>query len=201
MTCATPEEVAGLLTTNRSDMIMEHAVSSRVNSVKNNGPELREKARDRQPLLMAQVLRREMGLGGAIVTGLGSILGTGAFVAIGVASGLWGDAVLMAIPVAGAVALFNGLSSAFSRRPISRGRRCLRIRVPHPWSILGIHGRLALPPGQDRIGSCRRPRCGGVPRRTVGSPDIGGRGRCCVDSARLGRSQANDHCQFGPRHQ
>jgi basic amino acid/polyamine antiporter, APA family len=72
---------------------------------------------------MAQVLRREMGLGGAIVTGLGSILGTGAFVAIGVASGLWGDAVLMAIPVAGAVAVFNGLSSAFlaGRFPVAGG--------------------------------------------------------------------------------
>ncbi len=72
---------------------------------------------------MAQVLRREMGLGGAIVTGLGSILGTGAFVAIGVASGLWGDAVLMAIPIAGAVAVFNGLSSAFlaGRFPVAGG--------------------------------------------------------------------------------
>ncbi len=72
---------------------------------------------------MTQVLRREMGLGGAIVTGLGSILGTGAFVAIGVASGLWGDAVLVAIPVAGAVAVFNGLSSAFlaGRFPVAGG--------------------------------------------------------------------------------
>jgi putative SOS response-associated peptidase YedK len=39
-----PEEVAGLLQPIDPDMIMEHAVSSRVNSVKNNGPELREKA-------------------------------------------------------------------------------------------------------------------------------------------------------------
>lgn len=72
---------------------------------------------------MNQVLRREMGLGGAIVTGLGSILGTGAFVAIGVASGLWGDAVLLAIPIAGVVAAFNGLSSAFlgARFPVAGG--------------------------------------------------------------------------------
>ena len=72
---------------------------------------------------MHQVLRREMGLGGAIVTGLGSILGTGAFVAIGVASGLWGDAVLVAIPIAGVVAGFNGLSSAFlaARFPVAGG--------------------------------------------------------------------------------
>jgi basic amino acid/polyamine antiporter, APA family len=72
---------------------------------------------------MHQVLRREMGLGGAIVTGLGSILGTGAFVAIGVASGLWGDAVLLAIPIAGVVGAFNGLSSAFlaARFPVAGG--------------------------------------------------------------------------------
>jgi basic amino acid/polyamine antiporter, APA family len=72
---------------------------------------------------MHEVLRREMGLGGAIVTGLGSILGTGAFVVIGVASGLWGDAVLLAIPIAGVVAVFNGLSSAFlaGRFPVAGG--------------------------------------------------------------------------------
>jgi basic amino acid/polyamine antiporter, APA family len=72
---------------------------------------------------MHQALQREMGLGGAIVTGLGSILGTGAFVAIGVASGQWGDAVLVAIPIAGVVALFNGLSSAFltARFPVAGG--------------------------------------------------------------------------------
>jgi basic amino acid/polyamine antiporter, APA family len=72
---------------------------------------------------MHQALRREMGLGGAIVTGLGSILGTGAFVAIGVASGQWGDAVLVAVPIAGVVALFNGLSSAFlaARFPVAGG--------------------------------------------------------------------------------
>ncbi len=72
---------------------------------------------------MHEVLRREMGLGGTIVTGLGSILGTGAFVAIGVASGLWGDAVLLAIPIAGVVAVFNGLSSAYlaGRFPVAGG--------------------------------------------------------------------------------
>ncbi len=72
---------------------------------------------------MHETLDREMGLGGAIVTGLGSILGTGAFVAIGVASGQWGDAVLLAIPIAGLVAVFNGLSSAFlaARFPVAGG--------------------------------------------------------------------------------
>jgi APA family basic amino acid/polyamine antiporter len=64
-----------------------------------------------------------MGLPGAVVTGLGSIMGTGAFVAIGVAAGSWGDAVLVAIPLAGLVALFNGLSSAHlaGRFPVAGG--------------------------------------------------------------------------------
>lgn len=70
-----------------------------------------------------QVLKRELGLGGAIVTGLGSIIGTGAFVAIGIASGMWGDSVIWAIPLAAAVAVFNGLSSAFlaGRFPVAGG--------------------------------------------------------------------------------
>lgn len=68
-------------------------------------------------------LRRELGLAGAIVTGLGSIVGTGAFVAIGLAAGRWGDLVLLAIPVAAVVAIFNGLSSAFlaGRFPVAGG--------------------------------------------------------------------------------
>jgi APA family basic amino acid/polyamine antiporter len=70
-----------------------------------------------------EVLKRELGLGGAIVTGLGSIIGTGAFVAIGIASGMWGDAVIWAIPLAAGVAVFNGLSSAFlaGRFPVAGG--------------------------------------------------------------------------------
>jgi APA family basic amino acid/polyamine antiporter len=70
-----------------------------------------------------QALKRELGLGGAIVTGLGSIIGTGAFVAIGIASGMWGDAVIWAIPGAAAVAVFNGLSSAYlaGRFPVAGG--------------------------------------------------------------------------------
>lgn len=68
-------------------------------------------------------LTRDLGLGGAIVTGLGSIVGTGAFVAIGIASGMWGDFVLWAIPLAAVVAVFNGMSSAFlaGRFPVAGG--------------------------------------------------------------------------------
>lgn len=68
-------------------------------------------------------LKRDLGLGGAIVTGLGSIVGTGAFVAIGIASSRWGDIVLWAIPLAAVVAVFNGMSSAFlaGRFPVAGG--------------------------------------------------------------------------------
>jgi APA family basic amino acid/polyamine antiporter len=76
-----------------------------------------------------------MGLGGAIVTGLGSILGTGAFVAIGVAAGMWGDAVLLAVPLAGAVAVFNGLSSAYlaGRFPVAGGTYEYGYQTLGPW--------------------------------------------------------------------
>lgn len=80
-------------------------------------------------------LRRELGLPGAIVTGLGSILGTGAFVAIGLASEQWGDAVLWAIPLAAVVAVFNGLSSAFlaGTFPVAGGTYEYGYRTIGPW--------------------------------------------------------------------
>lgn len=76
-----------------------------------------------------------MGLGGAVVTGLGSILGTGAFVAVGSAAGIWGDAVLLAVPVAGVVAMFNGLSSAFlaGRFPVAGGTYEYAYETLGPW--------------------------------------------------------------------
>lgn len=82
-----------------------------------------------------QALKRELGLGGAIVTGLGSIVGTGAFVAIGVASSRWADVVLWAIPIAAVVAVFNGLSSAFlaGSFPVAGGTYEYGYRALNPW--------------------------------------------------------------------
>ena len=82
-----------------------------------------------------QELRRELGLGGAVVTGLGSIVGTGAFVAIGIASGMWGDLVIWAIPLAAVVAVFNGMSSAFlaGRFPIAGGTYEYGYQTLNPW--------------------------------------------------------------------
>lgn len=72
---------------------------------------------------MNERLTRVIGLPGAVLTGLGSILGTGAFVSIGLASGMWGDRILLAIPIAAVVAMFSGLSTAFlaGRYPVAGG--------------------------------------------------------------------------------
>ena len=57
-------------------------------------------------------LRREVGLWGAVLMGLGSIVGTGVFVSIGIGAEIVGPAVLLAILIAAGVATANGLSSA-----------------------------------------------------------------------------------------
>lgn len=57
-------------------------------------------------------LERAIGVPGAVLLGLGSILGTGIFVSVGIAAGIAGPAVLVAIAIAAAVAICNGLSSA-----------------------------------------------------------------------------------------
>jgi APA family basic amino acid/polyamine antiporter len=57
-------------------------------------------------------LKRDLGLGGATMMGLGSMIGTGVFVTIGIAAGVAGPAVILAIPLAAGVATCNALSSA-----------------------------------------------------------------------------------------
>jgi basic amino acid/polyamine antiporter, APA family len=68
-------------------------------------------------------LRREVGLGGAVLLGLGSIVGTGVFVSLGLAVDLAGSAVVWAVVIAAAVATCNGLSSAqlAASNPVSGG--------------------------------------------------------------------------------
>lgn len=57
-------------------------------------------------------LRRVVGVPGAVLLGLGSILGTGIFVSIGIAADVAGGAVVVAVLLAAVIATFNGLSSA-----------------------------------------------------------------------------------------
>jgi APA family basic amino acid/polyamine antiporter len=68
-------------------------------------------------------LKRQVGIAGATMMGLGSIVGTGVFVSIGIAAGAAGPAVVLAITLAGVVACCNGLSSAqlAASHPVSGG--------------------------------------------------------------------------------
>ncbi len=58
------------------------------------------------------VLKRELGVFGATLMGLGSILGTGVFVSIGMAAEIAGSGVILAVAIAALVAVCNGLNSA-----------------------------------------------------------------------------------------
>ena len=71
----------------------------------------------------SQRLKRVVRLPGAVLLGLGSIVGTGAFVSIGIAAGVAGPSVLLAIALAGLLAACNGLSSAqlAASHPVSGG--------------------------------------------------------------------------------
>ncbi len=72
---------------------------------------------------MSGQLARVVSLPGALLLGLGSIVGTGIFVAIGLAAAHAGMYVLVAIPIAGVLAVCNGMSSAqlAANHPVSGG--------------------------------------------------------------------------------
>ena len=68
-------------------------------------------------------LRRDIGVFGAMMMGMGSIVGTGVFVSIGIAAEVAGTSVIVAIFLASLVAICNGLSSAqlAANHPVSGG--------------------------------------------------------------------------------
>lgn len=80
-------------------------------------------------------LRREIGLPGATMMGLGSMVGTGVFVSIGIAAGVAGPAVLLAIALAAVVATCNALSSAqlAAAKPVSGGTYEYGYAYLTPW--------------------------------------------------------------------
>ncbi|QDU98998.1 APC family permease [Lignipirellula cremea] len=82
----------------------------------------------------AASLRRAVGIYGAVMMGLGSILGTGVFVSIGIGAGAAGPAVVLAILLAAGVAACNGLSSAqlAANHPVSGGAYEYGYRWLHP---------------------------------------------------------------------
>lgn len=71
----------------------------------------------------SEQLQRTTGLAGAVILGLGSIIGTGAFVSIALSAELAGSYLLWAIALAALVAACNGLSSAqlAAIHPVSGG--------------------------------------------------------------------------------
>ena len=68
-------------------------------------------------------LRRELGVFQAMMLGLGSIIGTGVFISIGIGAEVAGNTVLYAIVCAAILALCNGISSAqlAANHPVSGG--------------------------------------------------------------------------------
>jgi APA family basic amino acid/polyamine antiporter len=80
------------------------------------------------------LLKRQIGVPGATMMGLGSIIGTGVFVSIGIAAGVAGPAVVLSIALAAFVATCNGLSSAqlAANHPVSGGTYEYGYRWLHP---------------------------------------------------------------------
>lgn len=72
---------------------------------------------------MKNELRRYLKTPGAVLMGLGSIIGTGIFVSIAIATQVAGNGVLIAIVIAAVLAALNGLSSAqlAAAHPVSGG--------------------------------------------------------------------------------
>lgn len=81
-----------------------------------------------------QQLARVVGLPGAIWIGLGSIVGTGAFVSLGLGAALAGPALPVVLIIAAGIATANGLSSArlAAAHPVSGGTYAYARRFVHP---------------------------------------------------------------------
>lgn len=72
---------------------------------------------------MRNELKRDLKTPGAILMGLGSIVGTGIFVSIAIATQIAGNGIIIAVIIAAVLATFNGLSSAqlAAAHPVSGG--------------------------------------------------------------------------------
>ena len=82
----------------------------------------------------SSALKRELGVFAAVMMGLGSIIGTGVFVSIGIGAGITGPSVVLAIGIAGFVAMCNAFSSAqlAASHPVSGGTYEYGYRYLHP---------------------------------------------------------------------
>ncbi len=81
------------------------------------------------------LLKRELGVFGATLMGLGSIVGTGVFVSIGIAAEIAGPGVIVAVGIAALVAVCNGLNSAqlAANHPVSGGTYEYGYKYLNPW--------------------------------------------------------------------
>ena len=84
----------------------------------------------------AGALRREVGPFGAVMLGLGAMVGTGVYVSMGLGAGLAGPAVVLSLVIAAGMALCNGLSSAqlAAAYPISGGTYEYGYRLLRQWA-------------------------------------------------------------------
>lgn len=82
-----------------------------------------------------QRLKREVGAGGAVLLGLGSMVGAGVFVSVGVAIDIAGPSACLAVALAALLALCNGLSSAqlAAAHPVSGGTYEYGYRQLNAW--------------------------------------------------------------------
>lgn len=82
-----------------------------------------------------ELLKRQIGIWGAVWLGLGSILGTGVFVSIATATEVAGTGVLIAITIGAGVAVCNGLNSAqlAASHPVSGGTYEYGYRYLNGW--------------------------------------------------------------------
>ncbi|MEM7128710.1 MAG: amino acid permease [Chloroflexota bacterium] len=80
-------------------------------------------------------LQRTVGFWGAILLGLGSMIGTGVFVSIGIGASITGASVILAVIIGAGVAICNGLSSAqlAANHPVSGGTYEYGYRYLTPW--------------------------------------------------------------------
>ncbi len=85
--------------------------------------------------ILKNELKRSIKTPGAILMGLGSIIGTGIFVSIAIATQISGNGVIIAIVIAAILAIFNGLSSAqcAAAHPVSGGTYEYGYRVLGPY--------------------------------------------------------------------
>jgi APA family basic amino acid/polyamine antiporter len=80
-------------------------------------------------------LKRDVGVFGATMMGMGAMVGTGVFVSIGIAAGVAGPSVVLAIALAALVATCNALSSAqlAASMPVSGGTYEYGYAYLNPW--------------------------------------------------------------------